>query len=224
MSIGQAAAPDGLVPEPGDLERIDADPVRCLDPIASAAMVDEIEAARKDGDNPHIWYDPKTMLAYAAVLTEKLAAADPAHAAAFEAMNGVWDVAGPAPRDLRGRLPGTEERISRRAVVAGVFVTAGIGGTFAMTQMAAANIYRTEVGEQKLKFVLTEGRNRQIRRMCELVDLRVVDLFRVRIGPLKLASLPEGRWRALTGEERAALLNYSAHPGERRDPASTPKG
>ena len=61
----------------------------------------------------------------------------------------------------------------------------------------------TEVGEQKLKFVLTEGRNRQIRRMCELVDLRVVDLFRVRIGPLKLGSLPEGKWRVLTGEERA---------------------
>jgi len=74
-------------------------------------------------------------------------AADPAHAAAFEAMNGVWDVAG--PYDLRGKLPGTEDRISRRAVMAGVFVTAGVGGTFAMTQMAAANVYRTEVGEQK---------------------------------------------------------------------------
>ncbi|MGN6578638.1 MAG: metal ABC transporter solute-binding protein, Zn/Mn family [Bordetella sp.] len=40
-------------------------------------------AARKDGDNPHIWYDPQTMLAYAAVLTERLVAADPAHAADF---------------------------------------------------------------------------------------------------------------------------------------------
>ncbi|MBS0280321.1 MAG: FecR domain-containing protein [Proteobacteria bacterium] len=76
-------------------------------------------------------------------------AADPAHAAAFEAMNGVWDEAGPAPRDLRGRLPGSDARISRRAVMAGMFVTAGVGGTFAMTQMAAANVYRTEVGEQK---------------------------------------------------------------------------
>lgn len=40
-------------------------------------------AARQNGDNPHIWYDPQTMLAYAAVLTEKLAAADPAHAQDF---------------------------------------------------------------------------------------------------------------------------------------------
>jgi 23S rRNA pseudouridine2604 synthase len=54
--------------------------------------------------------------------------------------------------------------------------------------------------------VLTEGRNRQIRRMCELVDLAVTDLLRVRIGPLKLGELPEGRWRPLTAEERAAML------------------
>lgn len=64
----------------------------------------------------------------------------------------------------------------------------------------------TELGNQRLKIILTEGRNRQIRRMCDLVELRVVDLFRTRIGPLRLADLPEGRWRALTPEERAALI------------------
>jgi len=57
-----------------------------------------------------------------------------------------------------------------------------------------------------LRFVLTEGRKRQIRRMCELVDLDVLDLLRVRIGPLALAHLPEGKWRALTSEERTALI------------------
>ncbi len=61
-------------------------------------------------------------------------------------------------------------------------------------------------GDDRLRFILHEGRNRQIRRMCEAVDLTVVDLFRVRIGPLKLGALPEGRWRALTTEERAALI------------------
>lgn len=64
----------------------------------------------------------------------------------------------------------------------------------------------TQLGPQKVKFVLKEGRNRQIRRMCELVGLHVVDLFRVRIGPLRLGDLPEGRWRVLTPEERAALV------------------
>jgi 23S rRNA pseudouridine2604 synthase len=62
------------------------------------------------------------------------------------------------------------------------------------------------ISEQRLRFVLREGRNRQIRRMCELVELKVVDLFRVRIGPLDMGDMPEGRWRPLTSEERAALI------------------
>jgi chorismate synthase len=50
VAIGTVSAPDGVVPQPGDLERIDGDPVRCLDPQTSEAMVAEIDAARKDGD------------------------------------------------------------------------------------------------------------------------------------------------------------------------------
>lgn len=64
----------------------------------------------------------------------------------------------------------------------------------------------TLIGDNRLKFVLTEGRNRQIRRMCQAVDLEVTDLFRTRIGPLKLGDLPEGRWRPLAPGERAALV------------------
>ena len=62
------------------------------------------------------------------------------------------------------------------------------------------------LGGQALNIILTEGRNRQIRRMCELVGLRVADLLRVRIGPLDLGELPEGCWRALSEAERAALI------------------
>ena len=62
---------------------------------------------------------------------------------------------------------------------------------------------------QVLRFVLTEGRNRQIRRMCELLDLRVMDLLRVRIGPLNLGDLPEGRWRVLSASERQAMIAAS---------------
>jgi 23S rRNA pseudouridine2604 synthase len=62
------------------------------------------------------------------------------------------------------------------------------------------------VGRQQLKFVLKEGRNRQIRRMCELVELTVVDLLRTRIGDLVLGDLPEGRWRPLTPAERSGLI------------------
>jgi 23S rRNA pseudouridine2604 synthase len=66
------------------------------------------------------------------------------------------------------------------------------------------------VADNTLRFVLHEGRNRQIRRMCELVGLAVRDLFRVRIGPLWLGDLPEGRWRVITPEERAALIKGAA--------------
>jgi chorismate synthase len=50
VAIGPVSAPTGVVPLPSDSERVDADPVRCLDPAASAAMRAEIDAARKDGD------------------------------------------------------------------------------------------------------------------------------------------------------------------------------
>ena len=49
-AIGTVSAPDGVVPGRGDLESVDADPVRCVDPRASAAMVAEIDAAKADGD------------------------------------------------------------------------------------------------------------------------------------------------------------------------------
>ena len=70
------------------------------------------------------------------------------------------------------------------------------------------------VEPQLLRFTLTEGRNRQIRRMCELIVLRVVDLVRIRIGSLQLGDLPEGRWRVLSETERKALIAASAgRPG-----------
>ena len=62
------------------------------------------------------------------------------------------------------------------------------------------------VSDQRLRIVLREGRNRQIRRMCELVELKVVDLFRVRVGAVWLGTLPEGRWRVVTADERRALI------------------
>jgi chorismate synthase len=50
VGLGTVEVPPGTVPGPDDLERIDADPVRCADPETATAMVDEIDAARKDGD------------------------------------------------------------------------------------------------------------------------------------------------------------------------------
>jgi chorismate synthase len=50
VELGSVAAKPGLVPLPSDADRIDADPLRCLDPEASAAMVAEVDAAKKDAD------------------------------------------------------------------------------------------------------------------------------------------------------------------------------
>jgi pseudouridine synthase len=52
-----------------------------------------------------------------------------------------------------------------------------------------------------LKFTLFEGRNRQIRKMCEAADLTVKRLSRVSIGNLKLDGLPVGKWRYLEQSE-----------------------
>lgn len=57
------------------------------------------------------------------------------------------------------------------------------------------------VNEDQLRFVLTEGKKRQVRRMCELVGLTVKGLKRVRIGQLRLGKLPEGKWRFLEEDE-----------------------
>ena len=54
----------------------------------------------------------------------------------------------------------------------------------------------------QLRFVLRQGKKRQIRRMCELVGLQVVGLKRVRIGNVQLGTLPSGEWRYLRPDER----------------------
>lgn len=54
----------------------------------------------------------------------------------------------------------------------------------------------------QLRMVLKEGRKRQIRRMCELVELRVSRLIRVRIGDVRLGDLAPGKWRLLRPDER----------------------
>nr|WP_282099122.1 pseudouridine synthase [Thauera aromatica] len=58
------------------------------------------------------------------------------------------------------------------------------------------------LNDDQLRFVLREGRKRQIRRMCELVGLTVVGLKRVRIGGVKLGDLPLGQWRFLRDDEQ----------------------
>jgi len=63
-----------------------------------------------------------------------------------------------------------------------------------------------KTGERKFSIVLTEGKKRQIRRMCQALGQRVVDLKRVRVMNIELGDLPVGRHRNLAGEELEAFL------------------
>jgi 23S rRNA pseudouridine2604 synthase len=56
--------------------------------------------------------------------------------------------------------------------------------------------------DDQLRFILREGKKRQIRRMCEAVGLKVLGLKRVRIGQVKLGDLPAGIWRYLGANDR----------------------
>ena len=66
-------------------------------------------------------------------------------------------------------------------------------------ELRRAEVSQTNVDQ--LRIVLRQGRNRQIRRMCELVDLEVKSLIRVRIGNIHLDDLPRGNWRFLGPDE-----------------------
>jgi len=66
-----------------------------------------------------------------------------------------------------------------------------------------------------LRIVIHEGRNRQVRRMCDAVGHPVSRLVRVRIGPLSDNTLQPGEWREVTGEELRALETAAAESAER---------
>ena len=78
--------------------------------------------------------------------------------------------------------------------------------------------------EDQLRFVLRQGRKRQIRRMCELVGLAVTGLKRVRIGSVLLGSLPVGKWRYLRPDEHfGSPAKTAGRPFVPRAPAPAPQ-
>ena len=72
---------------------------------------------------------------------------------------------------------------------------------------AQVRVLRKEAGKWQLAITIHQGLNRQVRRMCALVGLKVLRLQRVREGAVKLGALPEGKWRELTERERTSLLS-----------------
>lgn len=97
----------------------------------------------------------------------------------------------PAPRTLRGIEGGVE-----------------LGDGPARAR--AARLLREETGGGVLRLVLTEGRNREVRRLCAAVGHPVRWLRRIRFGPVELGDLPPGAWRDLTGAEIERLRSRAA--------------
>lgn len=81
------------------------------------------------------------------------------------------------------------------------------------TLPAAVTVLTQEQGRVVLQIVIKEGRNRQIRKMCEAVGLEVARLKRTAIGPLKLGMLKPGAYRELTSEELRALRSAMGDKG-----------
>lgn len=73
------------------------------------------------------------------------------------------------------------------------------------TRPAAVKRLRDGPKHTFLEMTITEGRNRQVRRMLEAVDSKVSKLVRIAIGPIRIGELPVGKWRHLTAEELTAL-------------------
>ena len=75
------------------------------------------------------------------------------------------------------------------------------------TRPAIVSRIHDSARSSQIEITLTEGRNRQVRRMIEALGARVLTLARVRIGSIAIGSLPPGRWRKLTPAEVASLTS-----------------
>lgn len=85
------------------------------------------------------------------------------------------------------------------------------------TQPAEVRVISREPGRVVLEIVLYEGRNRQIRKMCEAVGVQVARLRRIAIGDVRLGMLPYGKWRELTRQEVRSLLSLAKRNEEFED-------
>jgi 23S rRNA pseudouridine2605 synthase len=109
------------------------------------------------------------------------------------------------PRTYRARVDGRPSERALRALREGIELDDG--------RTAPAHVRL--LGPHELELTIHEGRKRQVRRMCEAVGHRVVDLRRVAFGPLRLGDLSAGRHRRLTAAEVQRLRDAAREPQRR---------
>lgn len=100
------------------------------------------------------------------------------------------------------RPPVKDEQIT--AMVVGLKVDGKV------TAPAEVNVLQQDKEKSVLEIILHEGRNRQIRKMCEELNLEVARLKRTAEGPVKLGMLPQGKWRDLKKEELDKIIRLTS--------------
>ena len=95
---------------------------------------------------------------------------------------------------VTGYVPGAEARLSRPIELDGYTI-----------RPPKVKLIRADGAKAKFQITIHEGRNRQVRRMCEAAGMTVTRLKRIKEGNLSLGDLPLGKWRYLTGAEVEAL-------------------
>jgi len=95
---------------------------------------------------------------------------------------------------VTGYHPGAEVQLSRPIVLDGYTI-----------RPPRVKLIRWEGQKAKFQVTIHEGRNRQVRRMCQAAGMTVTRLCRIREGSLRLGDLPQGKWRYLTPQEVEAL-------------------
>jgi len=119
---------------------------------------------------------------------------------------------------VRGRVePEGVEKLRR-----GVYL-ADKDGTASRTRESSVVVLRRERDRTRLHIELREGRNRQIRRLCERIGHPVKKLRRTRLGPLRLKGLAMGEWRELTSGELASLKRSAGKASSRAAKAAPRK-
>ena len=102
----------------------------------------------------------------------------------------------------------TEEQLNR--------LSTGIELDGKMTAPAKVRVLEEQRGRAVVEIVLYEGRNREIRRMCEALGLEVARLKRIAMGPVRLGMLPQGKYRELTNEEVRGIIAEATKGGKRK--------
>jgi 23S rRNA pseudouridine2605 synthase len=106
------------------------------------------------------------------------------------------------PKTYEVEVRGEADEARLAAMRRGMTLPAGSpGGQAERLAPAEVRVLRRTPGGAVLELVLIQGVNRQIRRMCQALDLTVLRLRRVRVGGLRLGELPPGAWRELTPKE-----------------------